>query len=449
MHRCSESIAALAAALAKAQSELSNPEKSLVATIGTDRPGDGARTFRYAPLSSGLEIIRKALGQQQIATVQTTAIDAATGTINLTTVLAHASGEWIASDWPICRLADTASPHRMGAALTYARRYALFTLVGIAGEDDLDAPDLNGSTQLKGVDIGTASSPVGTAAASRHQPRPRREGRGNWKDALAPILDPESSANLRDQLVHEIAGLGSAEAAAEWARSALPAKNTLVSSDARLVQVAFELRLSTLELDAGRPQHEQQSPPAGPEELGGTEPSAQSSAASEASSPAADRIKYRSRRDSSGRGIDKSVLSIPEARRYRDKAHLKFVALRPCLVCGRKPSDPHHLRFAQVRALGRKVSDEFTVPLCRTHHRDLHRTGNEPGWWAKLGIDAVATAQKLWNSTRSPGASARLVEVRSRPAVRIVEGQPKPRRARGRNQKNAPPGSGEAAPHRA
>src|SRR6266513_5538314 len=144
MHRSSESIAALAAALAKAQSELTNPEKSLVGTIGADRAGERARTFRYAPLSSGLDLVRKALGQQQIATVQTTSMDAATGTINLTTVLAHASGEWIASDWPICRLADTASPHRMGAALTYARRYALFTLVGIAGEDDLDAPDLNG-----------------------------------------------------------------------------------------------------------------------------------------------------------------------------------------------------------------------------------------------------------------------------------------------------------------
>src|SRR5919108_2481327 len=143
MHRSSESIAALAAALAKAQSELSNPEKSLVATIGADRPGEGGRSFRYAPLSSGLDIVRKALGQQQIATVQTTAIDSSTGTVNLTTVLAHASGEWIASDWPVCRLADTAAPHRMGAALTYARRYALFTLVGIAGEDDLDAPDLN------------------------------------------------------------------------------------------------------------------------------------------------------------------------------------------------------------------------------------------------------------------------------------------------------------------
>src|SRR2546423_6460673 len=148
MHRSSEWIAAFAAALAKAQCELSNPEKSLIATIGTERPGEGARSFRYAPLSSGLDIIRKALGQQQIATVQTTAIDAPSGTISLTTVLAHASGEWIASDWPVCRLADTASPHRMGAALTYARRYALFTLVGIAGEDDLDAPDLNGAPQV-------------------------------------------------------------------------------------------------------------------------------------------------------------------------------------------------------------------------------------------------------------------------------------------------------------
>src|SRR5216684_2046894 len=160
MHRSSESIAALAAALAKAQSELSNPEKSLVGTIGTDRPGEGARTFRYAPLSSGLDIIRKALGQQQIATVQTTAIDAASGTINLTTVLAHASGEWIASDWPVCRLADSAAPHRMGAALTYARRYALFTLVGIAGEDDLDAPDLNCRPQ-SGETSGVASIEAG------------------------------------------------------------------------------------------------------------------------------------------------------------------------------------------------------------------------------------------------------------------------------------------------
>ena len=142
MQRSSESIACLAAALAKAQAELTNPEKSLVATIRPNGPGEAERSFRYAPLSSGLEIVRKTLGQHEIATVQTTAIDQTAGIVNLTTVLAHASGEWIASDWPVCAISETATPHRMGAALTYARRYALFTLVGIAGEDDLDAPDL-------------------------------------------------------------------------------------------------------------------------------------------------------------------------------------------------------------------------------------------------------------------------------------------------------------------
>src|SRR5690242_9044933 len=148
MQRSSPSIAALATALAKAQIALANPEKSLVGTI--ESQGDqrahgghgGARHFRYASLSSGLEIVRKTLGQHEIATVQTTAIDQAAGIVNLTTVLAHSSGEWIASDWPVCPIAETERPHRMGAALTYARRYALFTLVGIAGEDDLDAPDL-------------------------------------------------------------------------------------------------------------------------------------------------------------------------------------------------------------------------------------------------------------------------------------------------------------------
>jgi ERF superfamily protein len=142
MPRSSESVAALASALAKAQAELANPEKSLTATIRTSRPGEGERSFRYAPLASGLDIVRKTLGKYEIATVQTTAIEPAAGMVNLTTMLAHASGEWIASDWPVCPVAETAHPQRMGAALTYARRYALFTLVGIAGEDDLDAPDL-------------------------------------------------------------------------------------------------------------------------------------------------------------------------------------------------------------------------------------------------------------------------------------------------------------------
>ena len=146
MQRSSESIASLAAALVKAQAELVNPEKSLVGTIHSDNPGGGDRLFRYAPLSSGLEIVRKTLGEHEIAVVQTTALDQTTGVVNLTTMLAHSSGEWIASDWPVCSISETATPHRMGAALTYARRYALFTLVGIAGEDDLDAPDLMTST---------------------------------------------------------------------------------------------------------------------------------------------------------------------------------------------------------------------------------------------------------------------------------------------------------------
>ena len=144
MQRSSESIGAIAAALAKAQGELINPEKSLTATIRSPFPRETDRTFRYASLSSGLDIVRKALGKHEIATVQTTAIDNEAGLIRLTTVLAHSSGEWVSSDWPVCPVGETAAPHKMGAALTYARRYSLFTLVGIAGEDDLDAPDLPG-----------------------------------------------------------------------------------------------------------------------------------------------------------------------------------------------------------------------------------------------------------------------------------------------------------------
>src|ERR1700757_2464934 len=144
MQRSSNNVGALAAALAKAQAEIANPEKSLTATIQSPFPREGQRTFRYAPLSSGLDIVRKCLGQHEIATVQATAIEPEAGLIRLTTTLVHASGEWVSSDWPVCSVNETAAPHRLGAALTYARRYALFTLVGIAGEDDLDAPDLPG-----------------------------------------------------------------------------------------------------------------------------------------------------------------------------------------------------------------------------------------------------------------------------------------------------------------
>src|SRR5437870_8719367 len=148
VHSSSESIGTIAAALAKAQAELANPEKSLVAKIRPPFPREGDRTFRYAPLSSGLDIVRKSLGRQEIATIQVTAIDKDAGLLRLTTVLAHSSGEWISSEWPVCQISDISSAQRMGAALTYARRYALFTLVGIAGEDDLDAPDLGANSDL-------------------------------------------------------------------------------------------------------------------------------------------------------------------------------------------------------------------------------------------------------------------------------------------------------------
>ena len=189
----------LAAALAKAQAQLVNPEKSLTATIRTGRTGETERTFRYAPLSSGLEIVRKTLSEQEIAVIQTTAIDPASRILNLTTTLAHSSGQWIASQWPVCPLADIASPHRMGAALTYARRYALFTLVGIAGEDDLDAPDL------------CTPAPAVSPSVTGVQVPPKTSGNGRMSGAAraasSTILPAEQSAALRDRLVSEIAGL--------------------------------------------------------------------------------------------------------------------------------------------------------------------------------------------------------------------------------------------------
>src|SRR3954468_17616 len=163
MQRSSETIGAIAGALAKAQIELRNPEKSLTATIHSPFPREADRSFRYASLSTGLDLVRKSLGRHEIATVQTTSIDERAGLIRLTTTLAHSSGEWMSSDWPVCPVSETAAPHRMGAALTYARRYALFTLVGIAGEDDLDAPDLNGEVASASTANGAISKAVDLA----------------------------------------------------------------------------------------------------------------------------------------------------------------------------------------------------------------------------------------------------------------------------------------------
>jgi hypothetical protein len=376
MPRSSESVAALASALAKAQAELANPEKSLTATIRSGRPGEGERSFRYAPLASGLDIVRKTLGKYEIATVQTTAIEPVAGMVNLTTTLAHASGEWIASDWPVCPVAETAHPQRMGAALTYARRYALFTLVGIAGEDDLDAPDL-GDPAPPG-----SRSMTSDPASTPTEPRISRRPIGNGHARV--VLDAERSAALRDRLLTEIGDISSTELAASWARAALSAKNSLTASDAKIVEDAFEQRLSQL----GSP-----SETTTPSDDDG---SRHVTAMVRPQQPA----KPESADKPLAQGIDKSALAVPAPRRYRDRDHLRHVAKQPCLICGRKPSDPHHLRYLQPRALGRKASDEFVVPLCRIHHRLVHRVGNEAAWWRDAGIDPTAAARKLWNQTR-------------------------------------------------
>jgi ERF superfamily len=244
MHRSSESIASLAAALAKAQVMLTNPEKSLTATMGADRYDEPGRTFRYAPLSSGLDIVRKALGQHEIATVQMTAIDQAAQAVSLTTVLAHSSGEWIASDWPVCALSEMAVPRRMGAALTYARRYALFTLVGIAGEDDLDAPDLAGRSAEGSKPPGSANGKLN----GRGQDEPlgsSSKGRKSWSPPK-PALDRGRSAVLRDRLLAGLTAISDPVQLTAWAQRSLAAKDTLTAADAARVEAEFSSQLVAL-----------------------------------------------------------------------------------------------------------------------------------------------------------------------------------------------------------
>ena len=389
MHRSSESIGTIAAALAKAQAELTNPEKSLVATIRSPFARENDRTFRYAPLSSGLEIVRKSLGRHEIATVQTTTIDKVTGLVRLTTLLAHSSGEWVSSEWPVCPITDTASPQRMGAALTYARRYALFTLVGIAGEDDLDAPDL-GAIPKAGLEqplpSDHRSQSNGHAAAAE---RPSRDGGKPPVRSARPILAPEQSAILRERLVAQLAAINSTDDAAAWAHRNLPAKNTLTAADAQIVEERFQARLSTIGDGLGPSEPSNAVPvqsvmPAGrPDTVAGQKTSTGS---------------RKAPRNGAVHALGKTV-------RLRDKEHRKFMSRQACLVCGRTPSDPHHLRFVQPRALGRRVSDEFTVPLCRIHHRELHRQGDEAAWWGKLSIDPVPVALRLWQHTRLNGTA--------------------------------------------
>lgn len=384
--RSSESIAALAAALARAQAELCNPEKSLTGIVRSGRAGEGERSFRYAPLSSGLDIVRKALGKHEIATVQTTAVDPGAQMVNLTTMLAHASGEWIASDWPVCPVAEMGNPQRMGTALTYARRYALFTLVGIAGEDDLDAPDLNtsGSDPAKAVQ--------GAAVAWGRPGQAASGGNGKFtggrsRAQAGPILSPGESAQLRDAMLSEIENLASGPDATTWANGMLRSKNTLTADDARMVEAGFEARVAGLVAEPAR------SDPIEPEARAVA--ISDGAGAGEAKPPEPPADAGRSAAVRERQPLVKTV-------RRRNKEHLKFVRSLACLVCGRQPSDPHHLRFAEPRALGRKPSDEYVVPLCRTHHREVHRmSSKEQAWWQSLGIAPREVAHVLWLKTQS------------------------------------------------
>jgi ERF superfamily len=342
----SDQIGALATALARAQSDLTNPGKTLTAAIPSPVPHEPNRSFRYASLASGLDIVRKSLSQQEIAVVQATRCEAEQ--VFLTTMLVHSSGEWMSSEWPVGTIRDSDTPHRMGAALTYARRYALFSLVGIAGEDDLDAPD-------------ALAGPVVPAPSASSGIVPSFKGR---RILNGPRLSPTRSGDLRVKLLAELEALRSEEDILRWAKAILPLKATLLEADASAIEEAFQTRIDRSKVTS--------SDTAGPASLSNT------------------------LSDVLGNG-----LAHPKEVRRRSKAHLMFVRNQPCQT----PSDAHHLKFAQPRALGRKVSDEFTVPLCRLHHQDLHRHGNERSWWADVTVEPLTAAKELWDASMADKGS--------------------------------------------
>ena len=188
-------------------------------------------------------------------------------------------------------------------------------------------------------------------------------------------MSTDASDQLRRQLTSELEQLEHPEALAGWAQRALPLKNQLSKADAEALETLFTARLSQFgEFEPSVPKHQ--------EANGGGDPL----------------LQVESR--------EQTVTVIGKPVRERDREHLKFVASQPCLVCGRTPSDAHHIKFAEARAMGRKVSDRFTVPICRLHHRELHRRGNERGWWESQGIDPMVIAESLWGRTHAVGPAA-------------------------------------------
>jgi hypothetical protein len=399
MHRSSDTIGNISGALAKAQTELTNPEKSLVATIRSPFPREPDRSFRYAPLSSGLEIVRKTLGRHEIAAIQSTSIDGQAGLLRLTTVLAHSSGEWISSEWPVCRITDIASAQRMGAALTYARRYGLFTLVGIAGEDDLDAPDLD-------IDPTPSAELPRRVRRSNGQitaapPEPNRD-RSRPSGSSRSVLGEQLSASLRETLIGQLVALNSGDEAAAWAHRNMTAKNSLTAADARILEERFQSRLAKICEQPIPDETFDGLAPGKPLDVPAAAPSFAGSDDSVVPSGRLDRgASQKSSTPIKKQSPSEVIRALGKTVRLRDKDHRRYVLRQACLVCGRVPSDPHHLTFTQPRALGRRVSDEFIVPVCRVHHRELHRSGNEAAWWQRLNIDPIPVALKLWQQTRS------------------------------------------------
>ena len=221
----------------------------------------------------------------------------------------------------------------------------------------------------------------------------------------APALPPHLAA-LRDKLLTELAAFAVADGVESWTRGALAAKNKLTEQDTKLLEDAFERRLSELtSSDAAAPSNDESSVPhiARPQVTVPTESAAPGQA----------------------EGIDKGILTVAAPRRYRNRGHLRYVAQQACLVCGRKPSDPHHLSFTQPRALGRKVSDEFAVPLCRGHHRAVHRARDERAWWSGAGIDPIKVARRLWQATRGPGSRSSTRLALPQPHAASLDATPK------------------------
>src|ERR1700731_1750476 len=253
MHRSSDAIGNISGALAKAQAERRIQRNRSLLSSGPPSPGKPTAPSAM-PRCRAVWIFRKSLGRHEIATIQSTEIDKEAGLLRLTTILAHSSGEWISSEWPVCPISDVSSAQRMGAALTYARRYALFTLVGIAGEDDLDAPDL-------GADPNPAAElprPPDHRKQPNGQPQPAAAprataGGGNLPNPSAKtVLGEQLSASLRESLIQQMARIDSEDQAAAWAHRNLPAKNTLTAADAKIVEERFQARLSRIS-DSGDP----------------------------------------------------------------------------------------------------------------------------------------------------------------------------------------------------